>query len=196
MIFVIATNNKNKVKELEKIINIPGVELKTLKSVGVNFDIDETGATLEENSKLKAKEYFKLCSLPVIAEDSGLMIESLDGYPGVYSKRVYEGKTDRQSNEMILDKMRNIKNRTAKYIAVYTYFDGINTIVAEGIIEGSITKEIIGTNGFAYDPIFLSKTYDKTFGELTDEEKNSISHRRDGINKLMENLYNSNILYK
>lgn len=193
---LLGTNNQNKVKEFNEIFKSLDIKLVTLKDININIDVEETGTTFEENALLKAKGIYEsqtsLVKLPVIAEDTGLCIDALGGEPGVRSKRFYEdeGKTEHEGNLMIIDKLKDVplKCRTARYITVLCFYDGTNTIIAEGRSEGFIANKEIGTNGFAYDPIFISSDYNKTFGELSDEEKNSVSHRKKGIMNLLEKV--------
>lgn len=181
---VIATNNKNKIKEISQILKLDDTELLSLSDLNIDFDVDETGLTFKKNAEKKAVEYYELCKLPVIAEDSGLEIKALNGLPGVFSKRIYEGKSEFEGNEIILDNLKDIKDRSASYVASYCYYDGDKKIFAEGRTYGKIAFEQEGENGFAYDRIFLSDNLNKLLSKATDEEKNSISHRKKGLEKL------------
>lgn len=187
---IIATNNFNKVKEIGAILNSNGKGdiYGTLKSEKIDFDVDETGLTFAQNAIKKAKEYYELCKKPVIAEDSGLCIDAFNGLPGIFSKRIYDGKSELEGNQIILDNLENSKNRNAHYKAVYAYYDGFNLIVTEGTMEGYITQDIAGENGFAYDKIFYSTELEKRVAEASDEEKKLCSHRRRGLEKLNEYL--------
>lgn len=187
---LIATHNKNKIKEIKNILNLEDVELLTLSDINIDFDVEETGETFEENARKKAVEYFELSKLPVLAEDSGLSINSLGGYPGVYSKRIYEGKSEEYGNKLILEKLKGIEDRTASYVAHYCYYDGVNEIHTTGITTGSIQFAIEGENGFSYDKIFKSDDLNKLFSMATDEEKNSVSHRYRGLKQLKDKLVN------
>lgn len=196
---VIATNNKNKIKEIEKVINQMNikVQLLTLKDLNIDYDVEETGLTFAQNSKKKALEYFNLCNLPVITEDSGLCINVFNGLPGVFSKRMYENpnisseEEDLKRNEIILENLSGYfykEDRQAKYIAFLTYFDGNNMVTAIGSTEGYITKEISGDNGFSYDKIFYSNELKKKLSYATEIEKNSVSHRGKALKKLFNVL--------
>ena len=187
---VIATNNKNKVKEIKSILEKKNlnVELLTLSDLNITFDVEETGLTYAKNAEKKAVEYFELCKLPVIAEDSGLSIDALNGLPGIFSKRIYEGKSENEGNEIILENMKGIQNRSASYVATYCYYDGANKIFANGYINGEIDEVQTEGNGFAYDKIFISKDFNKPMSLLTNDEKNGYSHRFFGLSKLIDKL--------
>lgn len=189
---VVATNNGNKVKEFKEIFKPLNIEIVSLRDLNIDIDVEETGATFQENAILKAKGIYEVAKVPVISEDSGLCIDVLDGRPGVYSKRYYDGKTEYEGNLMILEELKGIpkENRTARYVAALCYYDGHNLITTEGLCEGIIADRTIGTNGFAYDPIFIATCYGKTFGELSEVEKNCISHRKRGIDVLLEKIKN------
>lgn len=192
---VIATNNKNKIKEIKSIFNLKNVKLLTLNEVGINFEVDEDKDNFICNAEKKAIGYFNACGIPVIAEDSGLCVRALNGYPGVHSKRICEG-TNKTCNEIILEKMDGVEDRYACFNAVYCYHDGLNTIFSEGTAEGEITFEEIGENGFEYDKIFKSSILGKTFAEVSERDKNTVSHRRDGLKhlkRLIEPLFNDSI---
>lgn len=186
MRIVIATNNQNKLKEISKILS--DVKLLTLKDVDIDFDVDETGLTFIKNAEKKAREYYELCEIPVIAEDSGLCLVGLNDMPGVFSKRFFEGKSEEEGNQMIIDNLKDINNREAYYIAVYCYYDGVNTVFAEGRTYGIIDDHISGDNGFAYDRIFISKDTGKKMSLMSDNEKAKISHRKRGLEKLRKKI--------
>lgn len=181
---VIATNNKNKIKEISAILRLDGVEFLSLDDLNIDFDVEETGLTFKKNAEKKAVEYYKVCNLPVIAEDSGLEVKVLNGMPGVFSKRIYDGKTEVDGNEIILENLKDESNRKASYVATYCYYDGVNKIFAEGRTYGSIAYKQAGDNGFAYDKIFISDDLKKLMSMASDEEKNSVSHRRRGLDLL------------
>lgn len=195
MKIVIATNNKRKIKEIKEILKeiSSDLELLTLEDVGINYDVEETGLSFEKNSIKKAKEYYELCKIPVIAEDSGLCIEAFNNLPGIFSKRIFGNKTDEELNNIIIENMKGVENRNAKFEAFYTYYDGKNIITSVGYIDGKILDTISGENGFSYDKIFYSNELNKRLSECTNEEKNSISHRRYGLKKIfkkIKNVYN------
>lgn len=175
---LIATNNQGKIKEIQEILK--GYELKSLKEINCNIEIEENEETFEGNSLKKAKEIFTQTGMPCIADDSGLCIEHFDGWPGVHTARFLgENSTPRQRNEAILEKMKGLegKERNAQVVCVITYYENGTKIVARGEIEGKIATQIRGNNGFGFDEIFELED-GKTLAELTNEQKNKISARK------------------
>lgn len=171
---IIATNNNGKIKELKSIL---GPDLKSLKEAGLTIDVVEDANTFYGNALKKACEIFKICQEPVIADDSGLCIDSLDGFPGVLTHRFLgEGKNDNDRNLALIEKLKNNPNRNAEVICILVYYDGKNTLVGEGVLNGKITTSPRGTNGFGFDPIFELAT-GQTLAELTPSEKNQKSAR-------------------
>lgn len=195
MKFLLATNNKHKLQEMQDIIDriIPGkIEIvlpkKILKEIP---EIEENGATLEENSFLKASSFFKISQIPSIADDTGLEIECLNGQPGVYSARFAGIECDDKKNRAkVLDLMANIpaENRKACFRTVICLVDGWQVQLFEGKCCGRIIEEERGTNGFGYDSIFVPDGYSQTFAEIPAEMKNRLSHRANAVTKLMEYL--------
>ena len=183
MKLLIATNNKHKISEIVRIFEqkIPGkIDILTPNDLHLELDVEETAGTLEGNAELKAKAFFDAVKIPVIADDTGLEIDALDGQPGVYSARFAgEPPNDERNRQKVLALMKDIpeEERTARFRTVICYIDdkGINFI--EGKCEGKIIEEERGDAGFGYDPIFIPEGFDKTFAEMTADEKNSISHR-------------------
>ena len=187
MKIIAATQNKGKIKEIQEIFGKLGFEVISQKDAGVDIDVEETGKTFAENAELKARAIYDLCKEAVIADDSGLCIDALNGAPGVYSARYAgENATDADKINKILDEMKNITNRSAQFISslVMILPDG-RIFHACGEVKGKILEECSGSNGFGYDPIFFSDELQKSFGIATEAEKNSISHRA----KALENLY-------
>ncbi len=181
---VLATNNLHKIEEIKPLLS--KIELLTLKEVGLDVDIPETAETFVQNALLKAKSIFNLCGIPCIADDSGLEITALNNRPGVHSA-YYSGSRDNQKNiEKVLQEMQNETNRKARFKTVMVYYDENSFRYFEGITYGIITKEPIGEQGFGYDPIFIPDGYDKTYAQMTLDEKNKISHRGKAIKKLVE----------
>lgn len=173
-----ATQNQGKQRELQAILADLGVILVLPSEVGLgDFDVEETGATLEDNARLKAQAFAEASSMVCIADDSGLEVTALDGQPGVFSKRF--GKDDAERISKLLGLLKGKNDRTAQFRSVLCYVDvaaGISQ-VAEGIVTGQIANEPRGSGGFGYDPIFVPDGYDQTFAELGAEVKNTISHR-------------------
>lgn len=189
---VIASRNKGKIKEFKQIFEATDVQILSLDDFkGETFpEVEETGSTFFENAKLKAEAFVKIVNKPVIADDSGLVIEALDGRPGVYSAR-YAGidATDEENYEKALLELQSVQpnERSARFIAVLALArPGFETIYFEGSCEGTIAMEPHGENGFGYDPIFIPSRYDKTMAQLTSEEKNRISHRFHALQQLKQ----------
>ena len=192
MTFIIATNNPKKRIELERILAPLGIEAVTAKQAGVNLDdVEETGMTFEENAFLKAEAACKLSGMPAVADDSGLMVDALDGAPGVYSARYAgEGAADAQKIEKLLYNLKNItqEKRTARFVsAVCCLFPNGKKITVRGECEGTIAFAPMGEGGFGYDPVFITSS-GKSYAELTAQEKDSISHRGNALSKLAEAL--------
>lgn len=192
-IIVAATQNKGKIKEIEAITAEFGMTVVSRAEAGIpNVDIVEDGETFEENSYKKAYEIMKLCGKTTIADDSGLMIDCLDGAPGVYSARFAgENCDDDANNAKMVELLKDVpyEKRTAKYVAVITMiFPDGEHIVARGEIAGHIMLEPEGTNGFGYDPYFRPDGYEHTFGVIDSEIKNKISHRANALIKLRKLL--------
>lgn len=181
MKLLIATHNRGKLQEYAEILGGLSFELVTLDDVGIVEDVEETGATFEENARLKALTYAQQSELLALADDSGLEVDALGGEPGVYSKRYAgEGKTDAERNAYLLDKMRDVAQakRTARFRCVIVIADAQGrTWTSEGTCEGEIAFESRGTNGFGYDPIFSVREANKHLAELPSEGKNRVSHR-------------------
>ena len=185
---VVASNNKNKIREIKTLLG-DKFEVLSMSEMNIELEIEETGVTFEENAIIKAKAIYDLCSLPIVADDSGLMVDALDGEPGVYSAR-YAGDpcNDENNNAKLLKNLDGVSERNARFVSVVAFYDGTRTVTASGTVEGTILYEGHGTNGFGYDPLFLATELNKTFGEATDEEKNKISHRARALASLVEKL--------
>lgn len=190
MKFLVATNNQGKLKEFNQILGELGIECVSLRDLGITADVEETGTTFLENALLKAKEIYQIAKIPTISDDSGLMVDALDGEPGVYSARYAGEPSDDQKNmDKLLANLKEEPNRTARFKSVIAaVFSEDDIVVAEGECEGVIIDEKRGKNGFGYDPIFYVESLGKTFSEMTDAEKNSLSHRGNAIRNLKEQL--------
>jgi XTP/dITP diphosphohydrolase len=187
---IIATNNKGKVKDFQSLFTPMGVEVLSLHDFPEIEEIEETGTTFEENAILKAEHLAKELNSPVIADDSGLMVDALEGRPGVYSAR-YAGlhKNDEDNLQKVLMELEGVstEERTARfYCALALAIPGKQTITVHGTVEGLIATEKHGTNGFGYDPIFFLPKMNRTMAQLTAEEKGSLSHRGNAIKELMK----------
>ena len=191
MTFIIATNNEKKLVELSRILNPLGIRALSAKEAGVSLEeVEETGITFEENARLKARAALQKTGMPAVADDSGLMVDALNGEPGVYSARYGgEGATDTQKNEKLLKNMENVpqEERTARFVsAVCCLFPDGREIMVRGECEGSIAYAPKGEGGFGYDPIFL--VGERSYAELAPEEKDAVSHRGRALRKLSEEL--------
>lgn len=185
---IIATKNAGKAKEFKSLFYEYGVDVLTLLDIPNAPDIEETGTSFEENAKLKAEGISKITNVMVIADDSGLVVDELDGAPGVYSARYAgEQKDDEANINKVLDEMKDVpeEKRTARFFCVLAIASpNHETITVTGTCEGTILYERKGKNGFGYDPIFFSKELNKSMGEMSSIEKNEISHRAMALKKL------------
>lgn len=171
---ILATNNSGKIKEIKKILDY---DIKSLKDVNIEIEVVEDQDTFLGNALKKAQEIYKITGEAVIADDSGLCIKCLNNFPGVLTHRFLgENATDEERNKALIEKIGFSQDRTAYVICNLVYYDGVNTIIGEGILEGIISFEPRGNNGFGFDPIF-ELTCGKTLAELSPEEKNQISAR-------------------
>lgn len=191
MKLVFATHNKNKFEEVKKLV--PGtIDLVSLTDIGCFDDIPETGKTLEENAIIKADYITRNFKLSCFADDTGLLVDTLNGEPGIYSAR-YAGpqkNADDNMNKLLLE-LKFKTSRTARFKTIIALNINKECHLFEGIVEGEITTEKHGTKGFGYDPIFRPKGYEKTFAELSLEAKNEIGHRGKAIQKLLVYLQES-----
>ncbi|MFF5994420.1 XTP/dITP diphosphatase [Lysinibacillus sp. KU-BSD001] len=188
---VIATKNKGKAKDFEALFSPLGYEVVTMFDVAPDMEIEETGTTFEENAVLKAETLAKALHTIVIADDSGLAVDALDGAPGVYSAR-YAGDHDDEANIVkVLENLAGVpeEKRTARFMcALAIAGPALETTTVFGTCEGIILEEKRGTNGFGYDPIFFVPELNRSMAELTPEEKGAISHRGNAIRKLADLL--------
>lgn len=183
---VIATNNKNKVKEFKSLLGNDNIEFKTLNEIGYNKEIIEDGNTFKENAIIKAKTISKELNVIAIADDSGLEVEALGGAPGIYSAR-YAGGHDDENNKLLIKNLKNKENRNARYVcAICIYYPNDEYLIVEDYCNGIIIDEPKGTNGFGYDPYFYVNEFNKTLAEVSLEEKNKISHRAKAIRHIGE----------
>lgn len=189
---LVASNNKGKLKEFNKILGELGIECISMNDAGIDIEVEETGTTFLENAKIKAEAIYKIAKMPTVSDDSGLCVDALGGEPGVYSAR-YAGEhgNDEKNNKKLLTNLKNIppEKRTARFMSVvYLVLDDNTAISAQGTAEGFIIDEPKGENGFGYDPIFFSPTLGKTFAQASGEEKNAISHRGSALRELKRKL--------
>ena len=188
MKLVFATNNSNKIKEVSILISNQ-IEIISLKDIGCNEDIIESKNTIIDNAILKANYIKNNYGYDCFADDTGLEVDFLNGRPGVYSKRFAgENSTDELNMEKLLECMKESNNRNARFRTVIALNIDNQVITFTGLCEGKILKQRRGNNGFGYDPIFLPKGYNNSFGEMSVIEKNKIAHRSKAVKKLINYL--------
>ena len=193
MKILIATTNEGKIAEFRSLLSDERLEFIGLDAFSDIPDIEETGNTLAENAKLKAVSYSSYFGLHTLADDSGLEVEALNGRPGVFSARYGGVNIDYAAKiRLLLDEINAAekRSRTASFVShiVFASPDGDVLFEAEGVCEGSIALEPKGSNGFGYDPVFIPDGFDQTFGELSDDVKQKVSHRAHAIAKIMRYL--------
>jgi XTP/dITP diphosphohydrolase len=195
---VIATRNSGKMDEMTKMLSNSAYKPLSLKQIQVFEEVEETGITFKENAILKAESYGKLAGRLTLADDSGIEVDALGGVPGIYSARYGgEGKNDTDRNQLLLSNLDGIPEDelTARFRCVVALWSPIDDTVVtfEGKIEGRITRNAKGRNGFGYDPIFFFPEKNRTLAELTSQEKESVSHRgeamREAITYMEENVF-------
>ena len=187
---VLASHNKKKMAEMRAILGELGVEVLSQSDVGVDIEPEETGTTFEENSRIKAVAIMEATGLPAIADDSGLVVEALDGAPGVYSARYGgEGLDDTGRWQLLLKNMEGKENRACKFVSVIccAFPDGTQ-LMARGEVHGVVAQGPKGEGGFGYDPVFWLPERNKSMAELTAEEKNQISHRGNALRVFKKEL--------
>lgn len=194
MLFAAATNNAKKLKEIQRILHALGHDAKTLKELGIEIEIEENGTSFAENAVIKAKAIADICKMPTISDDSGLEVDYLDGAPGVYTAR-YAGEncTDDDNIDKLLAALNGVEKekRTARFVSsVCLYIPKENGddeyAVCTGRCEGWIGWERIGDGGFGYDPVFM--VGEKSYSEMSAEEKDAISHRGRALRMLGEKI--------
>ena len=191
MKFVLASNNKNKLREMGQLLAELDIELVSQREAGCDFSVDENGSTFAENAWLKASAVTEATGLPAVADDSGLMVDARDGAPGLYSAR-FTGShddTDEARVAFLLEKMAGESNRAAKFVsAICCTFPNGDILRSEGECPGKILFKPVGSNGFGYDPVFAPEGFDCSMAEMSAEEKNAISHRGKSMRMFMEEL--------
>ncbi len=192
MEIIFATGNKNKMKEINEILEGTGLTAVSMKDAGVDIDIVEDGKTFSENALIKAGAVAKASGKPAMADDSGLEVDFMDKAPGVYSARFLGEDTSYNiKNKYIIDKLEGVEEekRSARFVcAIALVTPEGDSFVTEGTIEGRVAHEPAGENGFGYDPIFFLPEYGKTSAEISPQEKNSISHRGKALTAMVELL--------
>ena len=193
MKLIIASNNKHKIREIKAILGSCFEDICSMSEAGIVHETVEDGTTFLENATKKACEMAEISGCASLADDSGICVDALDGAPGVYSAR-FAGvcgthADDEANNDLLLEKLKGKSNRKAHYTcAMVIAYPGGKTVCAEGYMYGEITTERKGNGGFGYDPIFRPDGYDVTVGEISDEEKNKISHRSKALAILLKKL--------
>ena len=189
MRIILASNNKNKMREFRELLAGTDAEPVSQRDAGCDFEVDETGTTFEENAFLKADAVMKATGCIAVADDSGLVVDALNGEPGIYSARYGPGHdaSDADRNQYLLGKLGDEQNRRARFVCCICCClpDG-NTITARGECEGEILAAPRGSNGFGYDPLFRPLGYDVSMAELSADEKNAISHRGKAMREFIE----------
>ena len=187
---VLASKNAHKLQELQDILSAQGVEVILESAAGVDVEVEETGTTFEENSLLKARAVMEASGLPAIADDSGLMVDALNGAPGVYSARYGgPGLDDAGRYRLLLENMRGVLDRKCRFVSAITLCMPSGDIVtARGECPGTLAYAPKGEDGFGYDPVFFVPALKKTFAELSPAEKNAISHRGNALTAFREKL--------
>ena len=188
MKLIIASNNQHKIYEIKKILGEKFSEILSLREAGIVHETVEDGQTFAENASKKAREISEISGCASLADDSGICVDALDGAPGIYSAR-FSGGTDEDNNNLLLSKLSGKENRGAHYTCAMSlvYPDG-KELRAEGYMYGSITEAPRGSRGFGYDPLFIPTGESRTVAEMTDEEKNAISHRANALSELLKKL--------
>lgn len=185
MKLVFATNNKNKIKEIKHLLN-NSLEILSLEDIQCFEDIPETSDTIEGNAIQKAQYVYENYGYNCFADDTGFEIEALNGEPGIYSARYAgEEKNPEMNMNKVLDKLKNVSNRNARFKTVIALIIDGKTTCFEGIVEGEIAHTKSGSEGFGYDPIFMPKGYNKTYSEMSLDIKNTMSHRAIATKKLI-----------
>lgn len=190
MTICLATNNAHKVEELQQMLGDKFI-IKTMTEIGFTDVIEETENTFQGNSRLKARHIYDKYGMTTIADDSGLEVVALNGEPGVDSA-LYAGEhgNHEKNNAKLLKELKGKTNRHAQFRSVITLIHDNEESQFEGIVKGKINTELSGTDGFGYDPLFTPEGYDRTFAEMTMEEKNPISHRGKAVEQLVAHLQN------
>ena len=185
---VLATRNKGKVSEFKRLLADFCVEIKSLDDFGPIPMVEEDGRTFEDNAYKKASFTAKVLGMPALADDSGLMVRALDGVPGVHSARYAgDGATDEANNLKLLNAMKGVEGREATFMCIIAIAVPRGpALIYEGTCDGLITHDMIGSGGFGYDPVFYYPPLDKTFAEMSPEEKNSVSHRGKAMAELRD----------
>ena len=190
MRFVLATGNKGKIVEMQTILHALSIETVTMEALGIALEVEETGQTFLENAILKAEAVSRAAGLPAIADDSGLVVDALGGAPGVHSRRYGGGNLDdRGLCDYLLGQMADKEQRAARFVcSIVSLFPEHGQISATGVCEGEVLHAPRGTGGFGYDPVFAVNGTGKSMAELSQEEKNAVSHRGRALRSFAKEL--------
>ena len=191
MKLIIASNNEGKIREMKKILIPLGYEVLSQKEANIDLEVEETGKSYEENAILKAEAIYNITKTNVLSDDSGLSIDYFDGAPGLYSARFKPELSSKDTNEYVLHEMENVKDedRTASFVCCICFIkENGEKIIVEATCDGKIAYEQKGNNGFGYDPIFFLEEYGQTMAEISEDEKNKISHRAKALEMLRKKL--------
>lgn len=189
-VIIFATGNYGKLNEVKTMLNSEDIEVKCLKDFPPIIEPEEIGKTFFENASIKAKYYYDYLKCPVLCDDSGLVVDALNGEPGVYSAR-YAGideNRDFENIKKLLSNLKGVNNRNAHFNCTMVYYNGSEYFATEGILEGRIIDTPKGNNGFGYDPIFVPNGSIQTLAELNQNQKNEISHRHNALIKMVDIL--------
>lgn len=187
MELLVATHNEHKKEEIQQILGDDCI-VKSLTDYNIHEEIVEDGDSFHANALIKAKYCFEKTGVPSLGDDSGLVVESLEGRPGIFSAR-YAGDHDFAKNiEKVLEEMQGIENRKAYFVTVLCYYDENGAQYFEGRVHGNLLTENKGFKGFGYDPIFVPERYERTFAEMDPADKNKISHRKQALDLFMDFL--------
>ncbi|WP_028123490.1 RdgB/HAM1 family non-canonical purine NTP pyrophosphatase [Epilithonimonas tenax] len=187
MEILIATHNLHKKEEIQQILGSQYI-VTSLSDYNLNEEIIEDGSTFQENALIKAKYCYEKTGKASVGDDSGLVVEALDGRPGIYSARYAGNHNFKKNIEKVLEELKGQPNRRAYFITVLCFKDQDGEHYFEGRVYGNITKEVFGEDGFGYDPIFIADDHNMTFAEMLPEEKNKISHRSEALKKFIDYL--------
>ena len=190
---IAATNNEHKVGEIKEIFS--DVKIISLKEAGINVDVEENGATFEENALIKARAIYELTHRPVLSDDSGLSVKALGGRPGVFSARYAGVHGDNNANNLkLLSELNEVSDRKAEFVCAVAFICDKGEFTALGRVEGEILHELTGDGGFGYDPLFYSYELKKSFGVASSEEKNKVSHRARALQNLKQVLAENKVI--
>ncbi len=185
-IIVVATNNEHKLEEIREILN--GFEILPPREFVKDFNPEETGSSFCENALIKARALKEYVDYPVLADDSGLEVFSLNGEPGIYSSRYSPEGTDQANVEKLLNRLKGKKDRSARFVCCMVLIAGEKVIQKEGYVYGKIIDTPRGKNGFGYDPVFIPDGFELTFAEMEPYLKNKLSHRRGALERIKAEL--------